>query len=294
MINATFLFAVGLPLLFAACAYDSLVHRDGGISLPICFIYHVLRIGPFFMNFAYVYTLCHKEGHASVANTGLFAKPFDKKGPFRFVYNWWIGLFYGVMPASFAVGHSVNHHKYNNAEQDVVTTSDKPRDNVINFVAYLPRWTLYSLNISTIWQFISEGKRTTAWNCLVGSAYYSFWISACLRIFGARFTIGFVLYPFFENVRGLPILWRCTPCLCIPFCPLAAPHSTDRHRTVPHRSSCSHASTGRGTPSSTPIIRRTSLCRASPSCTAPSTSSTRMPTSSTTSTRAHTGRSTQP
>ena len=42
-----------------------------GFNLPLCAAYHVLRIGPYFMNFAYVYTLCHKEGHSF---TGLYAK----------------------------------------------------------------------------------------------------------------------------------------------------------------------------------------------------------------------------
>ena len=57
----------------------------------MCYVYHVLRIGPFFMNFAYVYSLCHKEGHATAARTGLWAPPFDRSGPLRHVYNWWIG-----------------------------------------------------------------------------------------------------------------------------------------------------------------------------------------------------------
>jgi len=200
MVNATFLFAVGMPLIFAACAYDSVVNRNGGVSLSICFLYHVLRLGPYFMNFAFVYTLCHKEGHASVARTGLWAAPYDKKGIFRYVYNWWIGLFYGVMPASFAVGHSVNHHKYNNAEEDVVSTSDKPRDNFVNFIAYLPRWASYALNISTTLQFIREGKYKTAFDCVLGSAYYAAWVWLMLRCFGTPFTVCFVVYPFCENI----------------------------------------------------------------------------------------------
>ena len=34
-----------------------------------------IRIGPYFMNFAYVYTLCHKEGHATAARTGVAICP---------------------------------------------------------------------------------------------------------------------------------------------------------------------------------------------------------------------------
>ena len=43
----------------------------------------------------------------------------------RNVFNWWVGLFYGVLPSSFAYGHSINHHKYNNGPLDVVSTSDR-------------------------------------------------------------------------------------------------------------------------------------------------------------------------
>ena len=40
--------------------------------------YNVLRIGPYFMNFAYVYTLCHKEGHSQL---GLFKKEYAAARP---------------------------------------------------------------------------------------------------------------------------------------------------------------------------------------------------------------------
>ena len=47
-------------------------------------------------------TLCHKEGHALAARGGLFAAPYDRRGPLRYVYNWWVGLFYGVMSITIA------------------------------------------------------------------------------------------------------------------------------------------------------------------------------------------------
>ncbi len=111
-----------------------------GFSLPLCIAYHVFRIGPYFMNFAYTYTLCHKEGHSRVGfysnpilNFALrftirfrnFLKMFTNSTMLRNSFNWWVGLFYGVMPSSFACGHSINHHKYNNGPLDVVSTADK-------------------------------------------------------------------------------------------------------------------------------------------------------------------------
>ncbi len=56
--------------------------------------------------------MCHKEGHSKI---GIF-----KNKRLNNVFNWWIGLFYGVMPSSFANGHSINHHKYNNGPNDVI------------------------------------------------------------------------------------------------------------------------------------------------------------------------------
>jgi hypothetical protein len=107
----------------------------------------VLRIGPYFMNFAYAYTLCHKEGHTKV---GMFNSLWLQN-----VFNWWIGLFYGVMPSTFTYGHSRNHHAYNNDEADLVTTWDRPRDNFCNYLAYLPRWLLYHFNITAVFQVSS-------------------------------------------------------------------------------------------------------------------------------------------
>ena len=58
--NAAILHGVIVPALFwLSFLYTS----RNGFSLALCFAYHVFRIGPYFMTFAYVYTLCHKEGH---------------------------------------------------------------------------------------------------------------------------------------------------------------------------------------------------------------------------------------
>jgi hypothetical protein len=192
MMNCILLHAVIIPLLFLACYFYTVKY---GFSLALCWAYHVFRIGPYFMNFAYVYTLCHKEGHSM---RGLYSEPYNK-GFLRNIFNWWIGLFFGVMPASFAYGHSINHHRYNNGPLDVVTTSDKPRDSFINFIAYLPRWTSYSLNLSSIVQFTREGNYKVAKQMLWGSVYFWLWYG----FWGYQnnaFAAAYLLYPFLENV----------------------------------------------------------------------------------------------
>ena len=157
MMNSIVAYGVGVPLMFAACAYNEVQRMQAGLGLSfsVWWLYHLIRIGPYFMNFAYVYTLCHKEGHA---RTGLFSKPYNNNSMLRSVFNWWIGLFYGVMPGTFKYGHSVNHHRYNNGYKDVHTTSDKPRDSFVNWIAYIPRWMLFATNVSTLYEFALDGE----------------------------------------------------------------------------------------------------------------------------------------
>ena len=37
-------------------------------------------------------------------------------------------------------------------------------------------------------------------SCFLGSAYYAVWLGLCFHFFGCRFALGFIVYPFFENV----------------------------------------------------------------------------------------------
>lgn len=89
--NCIYLQGIIIPIVFVYC-YSSTVMS--GFSLPLCFAYHVFRIGPYFMNFAYYYTLCHKEGHA---RQGFYTEPFNSFPMLRHVFNWWISLFFGMM-----------------------------------------------------------------------------------------------------------------------------------------------------------------------------------------------------
>ena len=151
------------------------------------------------MNFAYVYSLCHKEGHATAARTGLWVPPFDKRGPMRLFFNWWVGLYYGVMPASFAVGHSINHHRYNNGPSDVTSTSDKPRDSALAFLCYIPRMLLYVSNVSTVRQFCKERQYLVSFKVIYGSLYYLAFIVLVVHWYGLNFALAYVGYPFLEN-----------------------------------------------------------------------------------------------
>jgi fatty acid desaturase len=136
------------------------------------------------------------KGHTK---TGFFSVGYNDLTILRNVFNWWGALFFGVAPASFAFGHSFNHHKYNNGEYDVATTADKPRDSVINFIAYLSRWTLYSTNVSSIIQFCRERNFVIAFRMFMGSAYWLAWFYfwACRDL---TFAVAYVGYPVLENI----------------------------------------------------------------------------------------------
>lgn len=192
MMNCIYGYGGLVPLMFFCCAYHIYRH---GMNIWLAFGYHLLRIGPYFMNFAYVYTLCHKEGHSYA---GLYGKEYNKSLLLRNVFNWWIGMFYGVLPATFAYGHSINHHRFNNGKSDVITTSDKPRDNFANWVAYLSRYFLYASNISTIRQFTSEGNYKVVYKVLVGSMWFWGWVVLWATLISPTFAIAFVAFPFFE------------------------------------------------------------------------------------------------
>lgn len=200
MVNCVILYAFCVPMFFAYCLNYTLAN---GFSVWLCYIYNVIRIGPHFMNFAYVYTLSHKEGHAYA---GMYKDPYNPI--FRNVFNWWIGLFYGVLPATFAYGHTRNHHKYNNDPRDVISTGDRPRDNVWNYFAYIPRFTWYAVNISTIGQFWGEGYRLFCAKMLFGSAYF-FAFFAISYFVHPLFAAGYVLYPLFENIILLSAINWC-------------------------------------------------------------------------------------
>jgi len=130
----------------------------------------------------------------------------------RCVFNWWIGLFYGVVPSTFVYGHSVNHHRHNNGPCDVVSTADKPRDNFFNFVAYIPRFFLYACNVTTAVQFAHETNYRVVRNVIMGSVYFLAWFSFWTWLISPSFSLTYLLFPFFEQSLLLSAVnwsWHC-------------------------------------------------------------------------------------
>lgn len=60
MVNAVLLFGAVIPGLFLLCGLHTL--RNGGhMSWLLCLAYHQFRLGPFVMNFGWVYALSHTQ-----------------------------------------------------------------------------------------------------------------------------------------------------------------------------------------------------------------------------------------
>jgi len=116
-----------------------------------------------------------------------------------------------VLPSSFAVGHSINHHKYNNGPSDVITTSDKPRDDWRLLIAYIPRFTLYACNVSSTIQFMKEGLHMVAFRTALGTLYYLVFVALVARWYGTAFSCAYIIYPFLEQsimLSGINWVWH--------------------------------------------------------------------------------------
>ena len=195
MVMLTVWLGVALP---AYCLYElqhAMVH---GFSWRRAMVYNLVRIGPMYMNFMYVYVMCHKEGHSFA---GLFADPYNRV--LRRVYNHWVGLFHGVLPGTFTHSHTANHHRYDNSERDDICCGDRPRNEWANYVRYIPRWMAYATNIATLRRFAlvpdekGQLQQRKAWEVLAGTIGYIAFIAFFWRLHPA-FTAATLVYPLVE------------------------------------------------------------------------------------------------
>ena len=75
MVNVVILQAICIPLFFVY-NFVKVIENNNKMDQHnyfMAWVYHVVRIGPYFTNFAYAYVLCHKEGHTIV---GMFNQPY--------------------------------------------------------------------------------------------------------------------------------------------------------------------------------------------------------------------------
>eukprot|EP00529_Nitzschia_sp_RCC80_P018930 CAMPEP_0113488676 /NCGR_PEP_ID=MMETSP0014_2-20120614/26140_1 /TAXON_ID=2857 /ORGANISM="Nitzschia sp." /LENGTH=512 /DNA_ID=CAMNT_0000382397 /DNA_START=162 /DNA_END=1700 /DNA_ORIENTATION=- /assembly_acc=CAM_ASM_000159 len=196
VVNTTIWLGAVLPAYFAWEAYCqiSTVEAGGEFNWYRAALYNLIRIGPMYRNFMYVYVLCHKEAHCFGK---IFKQPYSKV--LGGIYNHWVGFFHGVLPGPFTQSHIYNHHKYDNARDDVYSTGAFPRDNFWNFLQYIWTWFLYALNVSTILQFYRENKMRRVVNTIGGTALYAGMVATVWWMCGPTFTLVYVLYPVVEG-----------------------------------------------------------------------------------------------
>jgi hypothetical protein len=170
------------------------VQPEYGFDWRRILVYNIVRIGPMYMNFMYVYVLCHKEAH----NFGnLFSKEWNNP-LLKYFFNHWVGIFHGVLPGTFTWSHIYNHHKYDNNHQDVYSTAFRPRNTITSWVKYIPEWFGYASNVSSVLAFLEEGRRYFALMTFLSTLYYVVFVGVCYYIH-PLFTWFTLIYAFVEG-----------------------------------------------------------------------------------------------
>jgi len=77
MMNCIVAYGVMVPMMFFGCAYIAFHSENRMTPLWVLFVYHLVRIGPYFMNFAYVSRWYFSEYSVWVANALTKSRPFS-------------------------------------------------------------------------------------------------------------------------------------------------------------------------------------------------------------------------
>ncbi len=177
-----------VPLGFAGSLALQLAGRPR-FSLAALFAYHLLLMGPYFVFFAHVSTLVHKEGHAGPR--GLFRPRFRWLNGF---FGFFLGLFYGHVPQSYPLGHLRIHHRYDNGLDDVITTLHLDRRRPAQFLVYLPQFALYWTGLSVAAHFVRRRTWPQAGKMLAGMLIY-YGAGALLLALDWRCALGYWFLP---------------------------------------------------------------------------------------------------
>jgi len=155
--------------------------------------------------FAYFHVLAHKEGHD---HRGFFLPPLQS---LNFTYvQWFVAIFYGAIPNSYAVGHNKIHHRYSNGLDDVHTCYDLDRSDPWSFLLYLPRFAAYWTGFSVFWHFMSRKEFRFAGRMLAGMVYF-YGLVIFVGFYAWDFALAFLLYPVLEAVvffGAISYLWH--------------------------------------------------------------------------------------
>uniref|UniRef100_A0A6B2LFE8 Fatty acid desaturase domain-containing protein n=1 Tax=Arcella intermedia TaxID=1963864 RepID=A0A6B2LFE8_9EUKA len=130
------------------------------------------------------------------------------------VCNWWAGLFYGVVPNSYAISHNKIHHAYSNGLLDVHTNWDLDRTKPFSFLLYIPRFAGYWMSISPIWYFykgVEKTERRFLRGLIFGVLYHVAAAALVAYLVDLRFMFLYFLLPMPEAIvflGGVSYIWH--------------------------------------------------------------------------------------
>lgn len=139
---------VGLGIMF----YWQLTTR--GLPYWLIFAYYCSWVGMGGRVMGAAYALAHREGHKkNMYNTTI------RKSVGNFFENW-LGLFYGIVPASFTTSHISIHHQLNGGIGDTFYQWDLNRNSFGDFMLYLTRIFLHMTGYSSCMYYLANNKES--------------------------------------------------------------------------------------------------------------------------------------
>jgi hypothetical protein len=131
-------------------------------KLLFMLLYHVLLIGPRFRNFTLCNVILHKNSHTI---NGIFKYKF-----MNLLFEWFIGIFYGIRPEHYSVCHVKDHHKYNG--RDLICSTQFDRTSFWDFLIYLSIYGASWMGFSHVIDFYNKKKYIFAIRTALGCVFY--------------------------------------------------------------------------------------------------------------------------
>jgi hypothetical protein len=157
-------------------------------SIFVMMFYHVLLLGPRFRNFAHVNVLIHRNFHT---HNNLLKTKFN-------ILEWWCGIFYGIVPEFYGIGHAV-HHIEDNGPNDVLSTQEFDKTSFLNFVKYIDRFAFGWTNLPNI-KYFYDKKQYKKCVKLICSVIVYYGIALYLFTINWKFCVGHYLIPQFFSI----------------------------------------------------------------------------------------------
>eukprot|EP00931_Biecheleriopsis_adriatica_P064127 TRINITY_DN38966_c0_g1_i1.p1 TRINITY_DN38966_c0_g1~~TRINITY_DN38966_c0_g1_i1.p1 ORF type:complete len:459 (-),score=64.86 TRINITY_DN38966_c0_g1_i1:69-1325(-) len=177
-------------------------YRIHGFEVLPALLYHFLRLGPHWTNFAHHHTLVHKLEHLS---SNVCVGPAKILGHLS---SRWSALFYGTIAASSSggVAHNKIHHGWHNDVDDVHTNIDVDRTQFSSYVLWLPRFLLYYSGVSSLALFLKRRDYNNARAVFYDQVYFLSVGALLTYMVDFKFCLVYFVYPFLESCSFLGLI----------------------------------------------------------------------------------------